>query len=286
MATWDALPPEMKDSVFAALTLLDLGRAAPTSREFRAAYQARLAAAHAAVVQKGTSYYGEAFLEAHSTVILRLFWGLDLFSGGTYGGQRRHGFHILKDGTLKHGHPPEGLFLRSSLVFERILIRPTPIIITDGNKEVDHLGDMRPHCFRTVPPIGFCRHSFFRLVCYPAGEYMCVHMLCRISECEAAAGALAVMCKHIKAHCGGPATQQGQLLKLAVQLEIGVNGYRSRSDLLSEAQGEAIAAALLPLFPLIQVLKFLYLPPEMKVLECASLGKLQDIIQGTPKWKA
>lgn len=257
MAPWDALPPEMKDTVFATLSLLDLGRAAPTCREFRAAYKARLAAANAATVQKAAACVSEAVLRAHSTLILRLFWGVDLFSGGDFGGMRYKAFDILDDGTYGVGSRPH---LQRPLPVSRVFenqFSPPPMILPDGKRRVHRSYDTRPQCFTASPPWNVGYHPRFALECYSAGEYICIHVWCRILEFREAAAALALTFKYIEADSGRPAgRQQRQALKLAVQFKFCVDESSPLSD-LSVAHLDDIAAALLPLFPLLRVLQFL-----------------------------
>jgi hypothetical protein len=81
-ASWDSLCPDMKEQIFAPLSLLDLGRAAPTCQDFRAAYKARVSAAHPAAVEAGVSLFGEAFLRELSIQMLGQSRRVQLFARG------------------------------------------------------------------------------------------------------------------------------------------------------------------------------------------------------------
>jgi hypothetical protein len=121
-AGWDDLCNNVKEKIFALLTLHELARAASISPDFRQASMARLSAAHPAAVELGVRWFGEAYLRAHATVILRLFLGVDLFSGDlladapavrsvrdrtaaeeVYARERSESLGVLSCGTLTDG---------------------------------------------------------------------------------------------------------------------------------------------------------------------------------------
>jgi hypothetical protein len=281
-ASWDSLCPEMRGHVFAALSLLDLGRAAPTCRDFRAAYTARLSAAHPAAVEAGVSRYGAAFLRTHGIVILRLLRGVDLFSGGS----RREGVvRILHDGTLRLGYPSYWGIARHGTVIVQDSYRPVPIPLVQEHFNVRDRWS-HPERYGGWPwqfyagPASDCEGPSLSYTCYLAGEYLCIDMSCGIAQCREAAGALVAICKHVQAVSRLSARiSQGPDVKLAVQVIIGSSTSLQHHVDLSEARLDGIAAAFLPLSKVIHVLRFCCPLLRHGLLRNCSLGKLQTILR-------
>jgi hypothetical protein len=271
MASWGSLCGNMREQVFATLSLLDLGRAAPTCRDFRAAYKARLSAAHPAIVQKAASGIGEAFLRRHGTVMLRLSRGLDLVSGGKYRGPNPF-FYTLGNRTLvKHRPDPVNRFWK-----------PAPKEgfaslwgdITPGVRAVEVLRLNGPQC------------EGLQLRCVFESRTLRILAECQGTKHYAeAAGELAFICQYIlveraRSSCRG----RGEGFELALDFVFDVQGRSENGGWSAvEAELDGIAAALLPLSRVVRIrLMACSNPTEMFTSDrvygqLPSLGKLQAI---------
>jgi hypothetical protein len=163
-------------------------------RDFRAAYKARLFAAHPAAVELGVSWFGKAYLRAHSTVVLRLLSGLDLFTGDTVTG-RPCSFYILEDGTLETS---QYWCTGASLV----------TIVSEQKPDPTRPGARGFYAARVPDPHGRVRPSFV-LECSMHDGDVSIAVSCNGVRCREAAGALAAICQYIQAH---------------IQAEIGCDG--------------------------------------------------------------
>jgi hypothetical protein len=185
-ASWDSLCPEMREQVFAALSLLDLGRAAPTCRDFRAAYTARLSAAHPAAVDAGVSFFGEGFLRAHSRLLSRFSRGLDVFSGCDFSARSVQDFHILGDGTVQVHRDLTG-----------VSGRPASVVNQYG-AYCKRLG-VRPHLFDVGPPGYGDPCPYFGQACHSEGGHLHIRLACEPEHCAQAARGV---CGSMRVHAG------------------------------------------------------------------------------------
>ncbi len=245
VASWDSICPDMKELIFAPLSLRDLGRAAPTSRDFRAAYKARLSAANPAAVAEAVSWFGEAFLRTHATLILRLFSGVDPFSGSE-GAEEHSLFHILaSDGTLGRGWAQRNT--------RQHLSQNTRV----GSGSFEYIADYRRIRSPTLhPQPEFCS---FELACdYRAGDYMFIHVLCRIAHCWKVAGAIGAICEYLLADPEWSARQEEcDARQIVVRFPFKCTpGEKVANGNWSGTQVHDIAAATLPLTQLYKSLSF------------------------------
>jgi hypothetical protein len=198
-ASWDSLCPDMREQVFAAVGLLDLGRAAPTCRDFRAAYKARLSAAHPAIVGKAVSSVGEAFLKAHSTVMSRLSRDLGPFAGEEYLGQD-HFFYKWGDGTLTKQRPDCADGVAVGLCRRELWSQ----FLGPGLRYVS--------LQRPTGPKGMS----LRAQCVLKSRALHIIAACDTTNCREAAGELAAVCKYILVEEGGSSSAgHGKALHLA-----------------------------------------------------------------------
>jgi hypothetical protein len=263
-AGWDSLCPDMMGQIFAALSLLDLGRAAPTCRGFRAAFKARLSAAHPAAVEAGVSLFGEAFLRAHSTLLLRMSTGLDLLSGAEFSCRQSRRFHILPDGTyqLSYDHPGGGA-------------RPTSCVAQVGrcDNRVVHA-----QCFSAMPcsdTLGVpYRHPnpYFALACKVGVGYVCICVACEMAYCGQTVGAVAAICGEYLRESGTWSGAQ----EVAVQF-VFKRRPLPHSALPTAAQLDEIAAAMLPLSRMFRAMAFFLVTPGQTAIAHGNLGKLETV---------
>jgi hypothetical protein len=256
----------------AALSLLDLARAAPTCRDFRAAYQARVSAAHPAAVEKAVSGLGDAFLKSHVTLVLRLAMGLDLFSGGRFLGRDSDSrylgsaFYIHGDGTLAEMLPGE---YRPEVCLARV--SHDALCHGDHAFAVDRI--TKPKCislriwsgiWRVMGP-GFPRTR--------GSDEVRITWWCQASDCQEAAGELAALCRYVQAE----QERCGEAFKLTAEFIIGSSRAFVNVGFPSELDLDGIAAALLPLSQLVRIRLWTWSTSSSRghCVQLPSLGKLQ-----------
>ncbi len=176
-ASWDSLCCNMTDKIFGCLSLLDLGRAAPTCRDFRAAYKACLSAAHLPAVEAGVSCFGEAFVNKLSRKIWSDAVLFQLLSPGKYRG-------IDVDWYISHDAPAGGYSDKPGwLSPRRGLTRAR--WCENGYK---------PSYFKEFPQMPPGCPSF-GIHCVKEDHALRVTVSCFSSHCQETAGALAAVCE-------------------------------------------------------------------------------------------
>ncbi len=272
--SWDSLCLDTREQVFAALSLLDLGRAAPTCRDFRAAHKARLSAAHPAAVEAGVSLFGEAFLRAHSTLLSRFSRRMDVFSGGAFSGGFVPEFHILGNGKVQ---------LHSSPAVDGR--HPASRVVEYWRYSKQH--GTRPYLTIVGPLDSADPSPYFGLTCRLGGGYLHICVACDPQHCTQAAGAFAAVCEYLQADQAWLSRQgQDDAWKVAVEFAFTDAETRWPTPLVGHptaAQVVDIAAAVLPLSHLAESMTFFLSPPDQpdQPLVVSSLGKLEILCRGT-----
>jgi hypothetical protein len=238
-ASWDSLCGNMREQVFAALSLLDLGRAAPTCRDFRAAYKARLSAAHAVAVERAVSYFGEAFLRGHSTLIYRVSRGLELFSGTRYRGQDLR-FYMSRDGTLSKTCPDP---------FDG----PCPLLVVCWGS-YDQKGRSRRGFTVFTELTEHEDPCYFSIYCLKEPGRLRIDVRCGMTQCREAAGAFAAICKYLPAEAGSASRRRrGTALIPPIVLGFRQSSKDVEGAYPSGSDVNGIAAALLPLSHVVEI---------------------------------
>jgi hypothetical protein len=262
--SWGSLCCNMMDNIFVSLSLLDLWRAAPTCRDFRAAYKARLSVEHRIAVAKAVPCFGGAFLQALGTLIFRLSNGMDLISGERYRGLDPN-FYMSCAGAFAQSPDAYTLGWRSP---SRVSCWKTPD--SDGFFE---------RKFVVIIERGFVRPA---LTIHCVRRFRQVHIVvgCEPAHCREAARAVAAVLTHLHVESTSTACRKwGKPLKYAIVFNLAERRATDFVDRPSEADVSGIVAALLPLSTLVEIEQVSWLFRnhfyDNGILSRASLWKLQ-----------
>jgi hypothetical protein len=223
----------MKELIFAPLSLRELGRAAPTCQDFRAAYTARLSAAHLAAVEAGFSCFGEAFLRELSIQILGHARRSHLmFRGGGDVGwclshrQQYNGYSESSDGP---GYPQVRLSWWN-----------------------DYYGRPERTCPEFPQIAGAC--PSFSVACVKQGRILRVTANCYSGHRRQVAGAVAAVCGYLEREVGGSTPARcGKPLKPALVFDIYERDPFKVGGRPSEGEIIGVVAALLPLSKVVDI---------------------------------
>jgi hypothetical protein len=262
-ASWDSLCPDMREQIFALLSLLDLGGAAPVSREFSAAYKARLSAAHPAAVEAGVSAFGEAFLRKLTTQIVGPCSGAYLM----YSKGADVNWSMSYDATEA-----------SSDSWARLLhtwggFPWPPLYDYCGRPSRDY------HVFSEITP----ECPSFSIRCVKQRGALRVTVICDSAHCREAAGAVAAVCDYLEPELEWSVPRRyGKPLKAALVFQFTHHKGAAVAGYLRQAELNGIAAALLPLSELVDIKRVSWSLPhraEQPGVAAPSLWQLQAICQ-------
>jgi hypothetical protein len=232
-ASWDSLCPDLKEQIFAPLSLPDLGRAAPISRDFRAAYKARLSTAHPAAVDAGISLFGEKFLRDLSTQIIIHARRVHLMYRG--GGDVRW--------CLSHCSPYDGY--------------SNPRCSYPGRSLfcwADYFG--LPKCTHPESPQIVCPHNCpsFSVRCVKQGCALHIKVSCFSAQCREAAAAVAAVCGYLHGEVGSSTPRRCRKpLKPALFFNVYERDPARVGARPSEGEVSGVVTALLPLSSMVDI---------------------------------